>query len=75
MAYHWSNQSLPWDKLNDYWDPVNLYRKVLAEQDDGSVTITSIGFFENVTIPYTSKHTAKVGRQTTNIPSKSSPAF
>lgn len=51
VAYHWSNKTLNWDSLDSYWDPVSLYRKVLAEQKDGSVTIASIGFFENVILP------------------------
>lgn len=29
-------------------EPVELYRKVLAAEDDGAVTIVSIGFLENV---------------------------
>jgi hypothetical protein len=48
VAYHWSNQTMPWGKLDEMWDPVNLYRKVLAEQEDVSVVIASLGFFENV---------------------------
>jgi hypothetical protein len=28
--------------------PVDLYRKILSGQEDGSVTIASIGFLENV---------------------------
>lgn len=34
----------------DAWDAVQLYRKVLAEAEDASVTIVSIGFFENVSV-------------------------
>ena len=34
--------------MNKTLDPVHLYRKTLAEQQDGSVTLASIGFFENV---------------------------
>lgn len=48
VAYHWSGGSLPWGMAEDAWDPVALYRKVLADAEDGSVTIASIGFFENV---------------------------
>lgn len=48
VAYHWSNKSLRWDTIENYWDPVSLYRKTLAAQKDGSVTIASIGFFENL---------------------------
>ncbi|KAJ8115846.1 hypothetical protein ONZ43_g4573 [Nemania bipapillata] len=47
VAYHWSGGTLPWDHAEDAWDPVALYRKVLAEAEDGSVTIASIGFLEN----------------------------
>lgn len=48
VAYHWSGGSLPWFKPEDAWISVELYRKVLSEQDDNSVTIASIGFLENV---------------------------
>ncbi|KAI1426228.1 inosine/uridine-preferring nucleoside hydrolase [Xylaria sp. FL1777] len=48
VAFHWSGGSLPWDRAEDAWDPVALYRKVLAEAEDGSVTIASIGFLENL---------------------------
>lgn len=48
VAYHWSGGSMSWDDAGSAWDPVSLYRKVLAEQEDGSVTIASIGFFDNV---------------------------
>ncbi|KAL1867158.1 hypothetical protein VTK73DRAFT_4320 [Phialemonium thermophilum] len=34
--------------VKDAWDPVALYRKSLAEADDASVTIASIGFLENL---------------------------
>ncbi|KAJ6194635.1 hypothetical protein J3E72DRAFT_272000 [Bipolaris maydis] len=47
VAYHWSGGSLPWFRPEDAWIPVELYRKVLSEQDDNSVTIASIGFLEN----------------------------
>ncbi|EUC34479.1 hypothetical protein COCCADRAFT_25361 [Bipolaris zeicola 26-R-13] len=50
VAYHWSGGSLPWFKPEDAWIPVELYRKVLSEQDDNSVTIASIGFLENLSI-------------------------
>ncbi len=54
VAYHWSGGSLPWGHAEDAWDPVQLYRKTLAEAEDGSVTIASIGFLENVgaAVPY-----------------------
>ncbi|CZT11067.1 uncharacterized protein RCO7_10163 [Rhynchosporium graminicola] len=48
VTYHWSNDSIPWNKLHDIWNPVSLYRKLLASQKDNSVTIASIGFFENL---------------------------
>jgi hypothetical protein len=48
VAYRYSGGSLPWGKADEAWDPVALYRKVLSEAEDGSVTIASIGFFENV---------------------------
>ncbi|KAH9904082.1 inosine/uridine-preferring nucleoside hydrolase [Xylariomycetidae sp. FL2044] len=48
VAYHHAGGSLPWGRAEDAWDPVELYRKVLSEADDGSVTIASIGFFENL---------------------------
>ncbi|KAF2801277.1 uncharacterized protein BDZ99DRAFT_483852 [Mytilinidion resinicola] len=48
VAYHYSNGSLPWGNATDAWDPVALYRKTLAAQKDGSVTIASVGFFDNL---------------------------
>ncbi|KAK0670687.1 inosine-uridine preferring nucleoside hydrolase-domain-containing protein [Cercophora samala] len=48
VAYHWSGGSLPWGHAEDAWDPVELYRKVLSEAPDQSVTIASIGFFDNL---------------------------
>jgi hypothetical protein len=48
VAFHWSNGTLPWGDAARAWRPVDLYRKTLSEQEDGSVTIASIGFFENV---------------------------
>ncbi|KAI1180089.1 inosine/uridine-preferring nucleoside hydrolase [Nemania sp. FL0916] len=49
VAFHWSaGSSLPWGHAEDAWDPVALYRKVLAAAEDDSVTIASIGFFENL---------------------------
>src|SRR4051794_27209177 len=44
IAYHFSGGSIPWGHAEDAWDPVELYRKVLAEAHDNSVTIVSIGF-------------------------------
>ena len=51
VAYHFSGGSLTWGCADDAWDPVALYRKVLAEAKDGSVTIASIGFLDNVIFP------------------------
>jgi hypothetical protein len=51
IAYHYSAGSLPWGQAEDAPDPVTLYREILAAADDRSVTIASIGFFENVS-PY-----------------------
>jgi inosine-uridine nucleoside N-ribohydrolase len=48
VAYHFSGGSLPWGRAEDAWDPVALYRQVLAEAEDGSVTIASIGFLDTV---------------------------
>ncbi|KAK4177287.1 hypothetical protein QBC36DRAFT_386845 [Triangularia setosa] len=48
VAYHWSGGSLSWGHAEDAWDPVALYRKVLSEVPDHSVTIASIGFFDNL---------------------------
>jgi hypothetical protein len=48
FAFHWSNGTLPWGQAERAWEPVDLYRKTLSEQEDGSVTIVSIGFLENV---------------------------
>jgi hypothetical protein len=54
VARHFSGGSLPWDRAEDAWDPVELYRRVLAEAEDDSVTVVSIGFLDNVrpSIPY-----------------------
>src|SRR6185369_13619341 len=35
-------------KNGDAWDAVQLYRKILAEQPDQSVTLVTIGFFTNL---------------------------
>lgn len=50
IAFHYSAGTLPWGHAEEAWDPVVLYRKVLAESEDGSVTIASIGFLENVSL-------------------------
>ncbi|KAI0446106.1 inosine/uridine-preferring nucleoside hydrolase [Xylaria telfairii] len=48
IAYHFSGGSLRWGHAEEAWDPVALYRKVLAEAEDDSVTIASIGSLENL---------------------------
>lgn len=51
VAYHWrcSDCAVRWGQVeDDAWDPVLLYRKALSEAEDGSVTIASIGFFDNL---------------------------
>ncbi|KAM7209928.1 Inosine/uridine-preferring nucleoside hydrolase domain containing protein [Rhypophila decipiens] len=48
VAYHWTGGTLSWGHAEDAWDPVKLYRKILSEANDQSVTIASIGFFENL---------------------------
>ncbi|KAK3990131.1 inosine-uridine preferring nucleoside hydrolase-domain-containing protein [Cladorrhinum sp. PSN332] len=48
VAHHFPGGTLPWGRAGDAWDPVALYRKVLAESPDGSVTIVSIGFLDNL---------------------------
>ncbi|KAF6834466.1 inosine/uridine-preferring nucleoside hydrolase [Colletotrichum plurivorum] len=45
LATHWP-KSLA--NAEEAWDPVTLYRKLLAEAEDGSVTIASIGFLHNL---------------------------
>jgi hypothetical protein len=50
VAYHYGGGQLEWGGANAAWDPVSLYRNVLAAQEDGSVAIASIGYFENVCI-------------------------
>ncbi|KAI1336235.1 inosine/uridine-preferring nucleoside hydrolase [Xylariaceae sp. FL0016] len=48
VAFHWSGGSLPWGRAADALDPVALYRKALAGAEDGSVTITSLGFLDSL---------------------------
>lgn len=48
IAYHYSGGSLPWFTPERSWDPVRLYRRMLAESADESVTIASIGFFDDL---------------------------
>jgi len=55
VAYNWRYDScLPWGGAEEAWEPVKLYRKVLSEQENKSVTIASIGFLENVCISFSS---------------------
>ncbi|KAL2265784.1 hypothetical protein VTJ83DRAFT_6884 [Remersonia thermophila] len=50
-----SGGSLSWGRrAEDAWDPVALYRKTLAEAADGSVTVVSIGFLDNLSALLTS---------------------
>lgn len=52
VAYHWRCEedcAVRWGHVDDdAWDPVALYRKALSEAADGSVTIASIGFLNNL---------------------------
>ncbi|KAL4888903.1 inosine-uridine preferring nucleoside hydrolase-domain-containing protein [Aspergillus ambiguus] len=49
VAYHWRDEaSLRWKDASSTWDPTHLYRKVLSQQQDQSVTIASIGFLDNL---------------------------
>ncbi|KAK2035121.1 inosine/uridine-preferring nucleoside hydrolase [Colletotrichum zoysiae] len=45
LATHWPKNM---SDAEEAWDPVELYRKLLAEADDSSVTIASIGFLHNL---------------------------
>ncbi|KAK3356882.1 inosine/uridine-preferring nucleoside hydrolase [Lasiosphaeria hispida] len=47
VAFHFSGGTLPWGRAEDAWDPVGLYRRVLAGAE-GGVTVVSIGFLENL---------------------------
>ncbi|KAK2614787.1 hypothetical protein N8I77_001589 [Diaporthe amygdali] len=51
VAYQWRCEdcAVRWNHVeDDSWEPVALYRKTLSEAADGSVTIASIGFFDNL---------------------------
>ncbi|KAE8333914.1 inosine-uridine preferring nucleoside hydrolase-domain-containing protein [Aspergillus sergii] len=49
VAYNWRHTaSMPWGDVSSAWDPVELYRKLLSEAGDRSVTIASIGFLDNL---------------------------
>jgi hypothetical protein len=48
VAYHWSGETLLWNYTEDALDAVDVYRKALSTAPDGSVTIASIGFLDNV---------------------------
>jgi hypothetical protein len=58
VGYHFKKySSLAWDvddtdkmPVNETWDAVKLYRKVLSEAENESITICSIGFFNNVSL-------------------------
>ncbi|TEA21536.1 Inosine-uridine preferring nucleoside hydrolase [Colletotrichum sidae] len=45
LATHWPKAMT---KAEDAWDAVALYRKLLFEAEDGSVTIASVGFLHNL---------------------------
>ncbi|KZL86829.1 inosine uridine-preferring nucleoside hydrolase [Colletotrichum incanum] len=45
LATHWPKSM---SDANEAWDPVELYRKLLADAEDNSVTIASIGFLHNL---------------------------
>ncbi|TDZ39305.1 Inosine-uridine preferring nucleoside hydrolase [Colletotrichum trifolii] len=45
LATHWPKAMT---KAEDAWDAVALYRKLLSEAEDGSVTIASVGFLHNL---------------------------
>ncbi|KAH7635721.1 inosine-uridine preferring nucleoside hydrolase-domain-containing protein [Sordaria sp. MPI-SDFR-AT-0083] len=42
--------SIPWGHAEDAWSAVELYRKLLSEADDESITIASIGFLDNLSL-------------------------
>ncbi|KAK3392352.1 Inosine/uridine-preferring nucleoside hydrolase domain-containing protein [Sordaria brevicollis] len=44
------NPSIPWGEAEKAYDSVKLYRKLLAEAEDDSVTIVSIGFLDNLSL-------------------------
>ncbi|KAF2108293.1 inosine/uridine-preferring nucleoside hydrolase [Lophiotrema nucula] len=50
VAYRWgqSGGSVPWFEVETAWDAVELYRTTLSAAEDGSITIASIGFLENL---------------------------
>lgn len=48
IAYHWSGGTVPFDAPENALEPVDLYRRLLAEADDASITIVSIGFLDSV---------------------------
>ena len=48
VAYHWTGGSAPFGEAEKALESVDMYRKVLASADDGSVTIASIGFLDSV---------------------------
>ncbi|KAK2756904.1 inosine/uridine-preferring nucleoside hydrolase [Colletotrichum kahawae] len=45
LATHWPKSI---SNADEAWEPVKLYRKLLAEAEDGSITIASIGFLHNL---------------------------
>lgn len=67
IAFQWSGGSLPWGKAEEAWDPVALYRKALSEAEDGSVTIASIGFLDNVGSFFSCLHPKSTCLESTNV--------
>ena len=53
VAYHWSGGTVPFGEEEEKsLDSVDLYRKLLANAADQSVTIVSIGFLDSVGSKY-----------------------
>ncbi|KAH8826525.1 inosine/uridine-preferring nucleoside hydrolase [Flagelloscypha sp. PMI_526] len=51
VQHHWPHSL---KNAEDAWDPVTLYRKLLASSEDRSVVIASIGFLDNLSSLLTS---------------------
>ncbi|KAF1981703.1 inosine/uridine-preferring nucleoside hydrolase [Aulographum hederae CBS 113979] len=48
VAFHWRGGSIAWDDVEAAERAVDVYRRTLAAQEDGSVTIVVIGFLSNL---------------------------
>ncbi|PHH59989.1 hypothetical protein CDD81_2223 [Ophiocordyceps australis] len=49
VAYHWQQYAaVPWENVDSLHEPVSLYRQLLSNEQDGSVTIVSLGFLDNL---------------------------